>query len=112
MKVPHKHGLWWAHILHRVSGLGLVVFLPFHFWVLSLALTDPAQLDGFLHWTDAPMVKLAEIGLVFLLAVHAFGGVRLMALETLGWTNGQKTAAAGAVALAGFCAGIFGLQAL
>ena len=68
------HPLWLAYILHRLSGLGLALFLPFHFWVLAMAMTDPARLDGFLALTEAGMVKLAEFGLVFLLAVHMFGG--------------------------------------
>jgi len=79
---PHrKHSLWLAYILHRISGFGLAVFLPFHFYLLSLVLTEPDRLDGFLSWTDTPIVKFAEFGLVFLLAVHFFGGLRLMALE-------------------------------
>ena len=32
------HPLWYAYILHRVSGLLLALFLPAHFYVLSLAL--------------------------------------------------------------------------
>jgi fumarate reductase subunit D len=41
---------------------------------------------------------LAEFGLVFLLAVHLFGGLRLMAMEWLPWSGGRKTMAAAAVA--------------
>ena len=59
--------------------------------MLALALTDPAQLDGFLAFTDLFIVKCAEFGLVFLLAVHMFGGLRLMALEFLPWSPRQKT---------------------
>lgn len=99
----HRHQpLWYAFILHRVSGLLLALFLPVHFYVLAFALTDAARLDGFLVWTDYTLVKIAEFGLVFLLAVHMFGGLRLMALEWLPWSPRQKTWAAGAVA-ASFC---------
>ncbi|MCP5037706.1 MAG: succinate dehydrogenase, cytochrome b556 subunit [Rhodobacteraceae bacterium] len=99
---PHrKHPLWFAHILHRLSGLALALFVPVHFFVLSKAVTNPAALDGFLHWAESPLVKLAEFGLVFLLAVHIFGGLRLLALEFLPWSGPRKTLAAGAVA-AGF----------
>ena len=42
---------------------------------------------------------MAEFGLVFLLAVHLFDGLRLLALEWLPWTARQKTLAAGAVGL-------------
>lgn len=106
------HPLWLAYILHRVSGLGLALFLPLHFWVLALALTDPARLDGFLHLTEAGIVKLAEFGLVFLLAVHMFGGVRLMAMEWLPWTSSQKTLAAGATAMSFLIACLFFLKAV
>jgi fumarate reductase subunit D len=112
MKVARSHPLWLAYLLHRVSGLALALFLPAHFWVLALALTGPARLDGFLSWTDAPLVKFAEAGLVFLLAAHAFGGLRLMALEHLGWTARQKTAVAAVVAGALCVAGLFGLRAI
>ncbi|MGB2067983.1 MAG: succinate dehydrogenase, cytochrome b556 subunit [Candidatus Puniceispirillaceae bacterium] len=110
---PHRtNALWLAFILHRLSGIGLALFLPVHFYMLSLALTDPGQLDGFLAFTDMLLVKWAEFGLVFLLAVHMFGGMRLMALEFLPWSPRQKTYAALAVALAFFVSTGFFLQAV
>ncbi|MGB2241578.1 MAG: succinate dehydrogenase, cytochrome b556 subunit [Candidatus Puniceispirillaceae bacterium] len=110
---PHRtHALWYAFLLHRVSGIALALFLPLHFYMLSLALTDPAQLDGFLVFTDLLIVKCAEFALVFLLAVHMFGGLRLMALEFLPWSPRQKTFAASAVALAFLISTSFFLQAM
>lgn len=64
-----------------------------------MAITAPESLDGFLLLTESGFVKLAEFGLVFLLAVHMFGGLRLMAMEWLPWSAKQKTLAAGAAAL-------------
>ncbi|MCP5073886.1 MAG: succinate dehydrogenase [Rhodobacteraceae bacterium] len=96
---PHRtHPLWFAYMLHRLSGLALALFLPAHFFVLSKTITEPAALDGFLHWAETPLVRLAEFGLVFLLAVHTFGGLRLLVLEFLPWSGPRKTLAAGAVA--------------
>ena len=110
---PHRsHPLWFAFILHRISGLALALFLPFHFYVLSLALNGTAKLDSFLRWTDLTIVKVAEFGLVFLLAVHLFGGLRLMALEFLPWSARQKTLAATAVALSVLVSGTFFLKAV
>lgn len=106
------HPLWIAYLLHRLSGLGLALFLPVHFWVLSLALTNPGQLDGFLALTEAGVVKLAEFGLVFLLAVHMFGGLRLMALEWLPWRPAQKTLAASAATVSFLIAVLFFLKAV
>jgi fumarate reductase subunit D len=107
---PHKtlhrtNLLWVAALLHRLSGLGLATFLPLHFITLALAIDGEARLDSVLRWSEAPMVKLGEAVLMFLLAVHALGGLRLLALENLGWgfaaQSGQKRHAAVAVAVAG-----------
>ena len=106
------HPLWLAYIVHRLSGLALAVFLPLHFWVLAMAVTDPAQLDGILDLTEAGMVKVAEFGLVFLLAIHMFGGLRLMAMEWFPWSAPQKTLAAGAVALSFLIAVLFLMKAI
>ncbi len=92
---PHRHQpLWWAFALHRLSGLALAVFLPLHFLVLGSALNGEAVFDGVLAWSDFGLVKLAEMGLVFLLALHLLGGLRLLALEFLPWRDGQATLAA------------------
>ena len=112
MKVARAHPLWLAYILHRLSGIGLALFLPVHFWVLSFAITDAARLDAFLTLTEMPLVKLAEFGLVFLLAVHMFGGLRLLAMEWLPWSAPQKSWAAAALAGSAFVSGIFFLQAI
>ncbi len=109
---PRAHPLWLAYILHRLSGLALALFLPAHFWLLSQALTAPARLDGLLAFAEHPLVKIAEFGLVFLLAVHAFGGIRLLALEWLPWPQRHKTFAAGALGLAVLAAGVFLLRAV
>lgn len=109
---PHQqHPLWFAFILHRLSGLGLALFLPAHFYVLGLALNDPAALDGFLQWSEHPLVKLSEMLLVFLLAAHVFGGLRLLALEFLPWNPRQKTFAAAAAGISFFVACGFLLRA-
>lgn len=50
---------------------------------------------------------MAEFGLVFLLAVHMFGGLRLLALEFLPWKPFQKTLASLAVAVSFVVACIF-----
>lgn len=110
--INRAHPLWLAFILHRLSGLALALFLPLHFWVLSLALTDPETLDGVLALTQRGVIKLFEFGLVFLLATHMFGGLRLMALEWLPWRPAQKTFAAGVAAISFLVATLFLLKAV
>ena len=99
-----NHPAYWAFIVHRGSGVLLALFLPLHFWALGQALHGAAALDGFLRWTEQPLVKFAETGLVLLLAAHMAGGVRLLMLEFLEWREWQKTllaAAAGVSLVAG-----------
>ena len=97
MKQPSSY---WVFMVHRVSGIALALFLPLHFWALGHALQGQASLDRFLAWTDQPLVKLAEWGIVVALAAHLGGGLRVLALELLPWRDWQKTLAAGAAALA------------
>jgi fumarate reductase subunit D len=99
--------LWIAALIHRLSGLALAIFLPFHLLVLGLALSQRDALDGFLRWTDQPAVKLSEAGLVGLLAVHMLGGLRLLLLENFLWTGGQKAVAWLVVAAAALVAAAF-----
>jgi fumarate reductase subunit D len=80
-----------AALAHRLSGLGLALFLPFHFWALGQALAGEAALDGFLAWTAAPALKIAEWGLVVLLALHLGLGARVLALEFLPWHARQRS---------------------
>lgn len=85
-----NHPGWWAFLVQRISGIVLTLFLPFHFWVLGMALNDAAAMDAFFAWADQPLVKFAEIGLIVLLAAHFTGGLRLLALEFLAWRGWQK----------------------
>ncbi|HTD90344.1 MAG TPA: succinate dehydrogenase, cytochrome b556 subunit [Burkholderiales bacterium] len=91
-----NHAAYWAFLTHRISGVALTLFLPLHFWALGSALQGEAKLEGFLRWTDQPLVKLGEVVLVVLLAAHMAGGVRLLMLEFMDWRDWHKTLLAGA----------------
>ena len=86
-------GLWVAALVHRLSGIALACFLPLHFLALGLAIDGEARLDGFLAWTERPVVKIAEAGLVFLLTIHLLGGLRILYIESVGWRPVQKVLA-------------------
>jgi len=91
-----NHPAYWAFLVHRISGVLLTLFLPLHFWALGNALHGEAKLESFMRWSDQPLVKFAEWGLVLLLAAHMMGGVRLLMLEFLDWRDWHKTLLAGA----------------
>jgi fumarate reductase subunit D len=99
--------LWIAAMVHRISGLTLAIFLPLHFLALGLAIEGDAKLESFLRWSDQPLVKLAEGGLVFLLTVHLLGGLRILVIENFDWHDGQKQLATLAAAVSAIVAFIF-----
>jgi len=82
-------------LIHRLSGIALAIFVPIHFWALGRGL----ELDEFLRWTEQPLVKFAEWGIVVLLAAHLGGGLRVLAIEFLDWHEWQKSLAAIAAAI-------------
>jgi fumarate reductase subunit D len=102
---------WWAFAVHRLSGLALAVFLPAHFLVLGQALDGAQALDAMLAWTEQPLVKASEVALVFLLAAHLTGGLRLLLVEFGGWrASWQPALIAAAGGLATLAALLFALN--
>jgi fumarate reductase subunit D len=85
-----NHPAYWAFVVHRVSGVALSLFLPLHFWALAQALEGEARLDSFLRWTEQPLVKVAEVALVVMLAAHMAGGLRLLTIEFLAWRDSHR----------------------
>ena len=100
-----RHPVYWAFLVHRVSGLALALFLPLHFTLLARALNGEAALDAALRLTDLPGVKFAEWGLVVLLSMHMMGGVRLLLIEFGDWAGPRKNWIAVALG-ASLCAGL------
>ena len=87
---------YWVAMVHRASGIALVLFLPLHFWALARALEGETRLDAFLAWTQQPLVKASEWVIVVALAAHLACGLRVLGIELLPWSGRQKTLAAGA----------------
>jgi fumarate reductase subunit D len=116
MTGPHnaayrRDTLWVFAQVHRISGVLLAIFLPMHFLALGLAIQGEARLEGFIAWTQNPFVKVAETALLFTLAVHLLGGLRVLAIENLPWRPQQKQMALGAAAVAAVIAVAFLLGA-
>lgn len=94
------HAGSWAALVHRLSGIALALFLPVHFWAIGHTLESAASFDALLAWTNRPLVKFAEWGIVVLLAAHLGGGLRILVLEFLPWRDWHKSLAAGAATFA------------
>lgn len=104
-----NHAAYWAFLMHRLSGFGLALFLPVHFWALGQAIQGEAALAGFLRVTDQPLFKFGEWGLVVLLAMHMACGVRLLVIELKPWSGLRKNWITGAVGFSVMAGLAFGL---
>jgi fumarate reductase subunit D len=89
-----------AAILHRLSGIALSLFLPFHFYVLALTLEGADALDGFLALTQSPFAKASEALLVTALSLHMALGLRVLAIEFLSFRERSASALSACVGVA------------
>jgi succinate dehydrogenase / fumarate reductase, cytochrome b subunit len=71
-----------AFVLHRVSGLALLVFLFFHILsVMKATASDPAAYDLMIRRMQEPDFKLGEIALFAALLFHGLNGMRLLLVD-------------------------------
>lgn len=68
-------------ILHRISGFGLFLFLPFLLFLLQSSLVSPDSYVRYRATIEQPFVKLILIGLVWAYLHHLFAGIRFLALD-------------------------------
>jgi succinate dehydrogenase / fumarate reductase cytochrome b subunit len=68
-------------ILHRISGLGLFLLLPFMLYLLHASLASPDSYVRYRGMIENPLVKLVLIGLVWAYMHHLLAGIRYLALD-------------------------------
>ena len=70
-----------ASILHRVSGAGLFLMLPFLIFLLDLSLDSSLGFAMFKAFVSYPLVKLLLIGLLWAFLHHFCMGIRILLLD-------------------------------
>jgi succinate dehydrogenase / fumarate reductase cytochrome b subunit len=68
-------------ILHRVSGVALVITLPLILWLFELSLKTESTYERLRALADNALVKLVLLGLAWALLHHLFAGLRYLALD-------------------------------
>lgn len=71
----------WAWLLHRVSGLGILLFLLLHILDIFLVGVGEEAFTRFLFFYKAPFFKVLELALIFGVIYHAFNGVRIILVD-------------------------------
>src|SRR6187402_3391684 len=65
----------WSWVLHRLTGLGVVLFLFLHVIDTSWAVTNPEGYVAAIASYQSPLFTLGEFGLVFAVVYHALNGL-------------------------------------
>ena len=78
----------WVSILHRVSGLILIVLMPFVIWMFDTSLSSEVTFDQFrgafiggIGFVPAFVVKLAALALIWGFLQHFCAGVRHLYMD-------------------------------
>ena len=73
----------WAFLAHRISGIGIFLFLALHIFDVGLITISEGLYDE-VHelFTTAPL-RVIECGLLIALLFHTFNGVRLLVIDLI-----------------------------
>jgi len=71
----------WAYVLHRVTGVGVFLFLLIHIVDTALIGWGPELYNKAMAIYRMPIFKLGEIGLFAAVLFHAVNGVRIILFD-------------------------------
>lgn len=71
----------WSWVLHRISGLGVVLFLVLHVIDTSWAVFYPAEYVRAIAEYQSPLFTIGEFALVAAVVYHAFNGLRIIIFD-------------------------------
>lgn len=71
----------WSWVLHRLSGLGVVVFLVLHVIDTSWAVFYPELYVEAIAIYQTPLFTIGEFALVALVVYHALNGLRIIVMD-------------------------------
>ena len=72
----------WLSLLHRASGLLLVLAIPYALWLLQQSLSGPAGYGVVAAQLSAPALKLVCLPWIWALCHHFLAGLRHLGLDT------------------------------
>ncbi|MGJ3239937.1 MAG: succinate dehydrogenase, cytochrome b556 subunit [Anaerolineae bacterium] len=84
----------WSWVLHRLTGLGVVLFLFIHVIDTAWAVTNPASYEVAIATYQTPLFTIGEFGLIIAVVYHALNGLRIavMDFKPEWWKHQQKAA--------------------
>jgi succinate dehydrogenase / fumarate reductase, cytochrome b subunit len=77
----------WSFLLHRITGLGVLLFLLIHIVDTSFVYFVPNLYADVINLYRSTLFGIGEIGLVFCLFFHGVNGIRIAYLDIFKPTN-------------------------
>jgi len=78
----------WSWLLHRITGLGILLFLLVHIVDISLLGFGPAVYNEGILLFDSVIVRLLSLALIGAVFLHGFNGLRIMVIDF--WRKGAR----------------------
>jgi succinate dehydrogenase / fumarate reductase, cytochrome b subunit len=78
----------WSWLLHRISGLAILVFLFIHIVDISVIGFGPTTYDTSVVLFDQVIVRLLSLSLIAAVLYHSLNGLRIMAIDF--WRKGAR----------------------
>ena len=79
-----------SYVLHRVTGIGLAIYLIMHTWVLSSAGQGPEQFTERLGSVQTPLFHFLELFLSVAVFFHMLNGLRIIIVDFFSITRQHK----------------------
>jgi len=77
-------------LLHRITGIILVIYLLIHIWSLSHAFDGAQALKEAFEVYNTPLFHIGEYLLLLCVLIHGLNGLRLLLIDFLPITGKQK----------------------
>ena len=78
----------WSWLLHRITGLGILLFLFIHIVDISLLGFGPQVYNDGILLFDSVIVRLLSLALIGAVLLHATNGIRIMLIDF--WSKGVR----------------------
>ncbi|MFW7414402.1 succinate dehydrogenase, cytochrome b556 subunit [Demequina sp. SO4-18] len=79
-----REGMW-MWLVHRTTGVAIFFFLLIHVLDTSLVRVSPEAYNEVIGAYKTPIYGIIEAGLVAAIVLHAFNGLRIIAVDRWTW---------------------------
>jgi len=79
-----------TYLFHRITGIGLVIYLIMHTYVLSSAISGEKSFNGRMGFVQSPFFAILEVLLIAGVFFHLLNGARITICDFAGLTKSHK----------------------